>query len=269
MAPVVLAFLGDKTVNKLNPFSGPRSLQAERQLKRREQFKVVVWAVVGANVVLFMGMLIQGCRGEPTSTETEGNKGAEVAASDTNSAAMARQASQGDAPVPPTFEPAAPTTAQPLTNNAPPAVTDAVPNPAPSPTRQYAVLKGDSLYKIARANKVSQKALAEANPGSDLKVLKVGQVLQLPVGTDSGTTVTTSTPPASHAVAGAHPSGKSKSHSRYVVKSGDSLSRIARTHGTTVKAIKAANGLTSDHIVAGQSLKLPGSGAAATASAPG
>jgi membrane-bound lytic murein transglycosylase D len=42
-----------------------------------------------------------------------------------------------------------------------------------------------------------------------------------------------------------------------VVKSGDSLARIAKSHGTTVKALKAANGLKSDNIVAGKKLKIP------------
>lgn len=43
----------------------------------------------------------------------------------------------------------------------------------------------------------------------------------------------------------------------YVVKSGDSLTRIAKVHGTTVKALKAANGLESDRIVVGARLKIP------------
>ena len=43
----------------------------------------------------------------------------------------------------------------------------------------------------------------------------------------------------------------------YVVKSGDSLSRIAHAHGTTVKALKTANHLKSDRIKVGQKLKLP------------
>lgn len=43
----------------------------------------------------------------------------------------------------------------------------------------------------------------------------------------------------------------------YVVKTGDNLTRIAKTHGTTVKAIEAANGLASDHISVGMKLKLP------------
>jgi nucleoid-associated protein YgaU len=43
----------------------------------------------------------------------------------------------------------------------------------------------------------------------------------------------------------------------YVVKSGDTLSRIAKVHGTTVKALEAANGLASDRIVVGTKLKIP------------
>ncbi len=43
----------------------------------------------------------------------------------------------------------------------------------------------------------------------------------------------------------------------YVVKSGDNLTRIAKAHHTTVQAIKAANGLKTDRILAGQKLKLP------------
>ncbi len=49
---------------------------------------------------------------------------------------------------------------------------------------------------------------------------------------------------------------------RYVVKKGDTLLHIARTHHTTVQAIKLANGLTTDRILAGKELKLPAATAA-------
>jgi LysM repeat protein len=44
---------------------------------------------------------------------------------------------------------------------------------------------------------------------------------------------------------------------RYTVKSGDTLSGIAATYGITVKAIKAANGLTGNVIRPGQVLVIP------------
>lgn len=43
----------------------------------------------------------------------------------------------------------------------------------------------------------------------------------------------------------------------YAVKSGDTLSTIARAYGTTPKAIRAANGLNADRLMVGQKLRLP------------
>ena len=43
----------------------------------------------------------------------------------------------------------------------------------------------------------------------------------------------------------------------YVVVSGDTLEKIARKNGTTIKKIKELNQLTSDRIYVGQKLKLP------------
>ena len=42
-----------------------------------------------------------------------------------------------------------------------------------------------------------------------------------------------------------------------VVKTGDTLTRIARANGTTVRNLEAVNGLVSDHIAVGTRLKLP------------
>ena len=43
----------------------------------------------------------------------------------------------------------------------------------------------------------------------------------------------------------------------YLVKAGDTLARIARVRGTTVKALKAANHLSDDRLSVGQKLILP------------
>jgi LysM repeat protein len=43
----------------------------------------------------------------------------------------------------------------------------------------------------------------------------------------------------------------------YLVKSGDTLSRIAKAHHTTIKAIKAVNHLDNDRISVGEKLNLP------------
>jgi|SRR5580658_9939854 5'-nucleotidase/UDP-sugar diphosphatase len=43
----------------------------------------------------------------------------------------------------------------------------------------------------------------------------------------------------------------------YLVKSGDTLTRIAKVHGTTIAALKSANQLTSDRINVGEKLTIP------------
>jgi LysM repeat protein len=243
-------------VKALNPFNAPGSPQAEQRRIRRERFKFVVWTIVVANVLLLVGLLIQGCQREPAGTETSGGNAGETASSGTNGTAMAQPTPDTNAPVTPSFEP-------PVTNTmAEATVTNAAPNPVLRGAKQYVVAKGDSFYKIAKANKISVKALTDANPGVNSAKLKVGQVLQLPVGAEPATMSAASAP--------MHASAKvSTSSSRYVVKAGDTLNRIARAHGTTVKAIKMANGLTSDHIVVGHSLKMPEPKAARAAVAQG
>ncbi|SDZ58744.1 peptidoglycan endopeptidase LytE [Evansella caseinilytica] len=53
-----------------------------------------------------------------------------------------------------------------------------------------------------------------------------------------------------------------KPATKYRIQPGDTLSQIAKSHHTTVQALKSANQLTGDLIYAGQLLKLPPSGQA-------
>ncbi len=48
-----------------------------------------------------------------------------------------------------------------------------------------------------------------------------------------------------------------KDGKEYVVQKGDTLSTIARTHGTSVAALKKANNLASDDLKVGQKLLIP------------
>lgn len=44
---------------------------------------------------------------------------------------------------------------------------------------------------------------------------------------------------------------------RYTVKNGDSLDKIAKSHQTSVQALKEFNGMTSDKIIVGKTIKIP------------
>jgi LysM repeat protein len=117
--------------------------------------------------------------------------------------------------------------------------------PVAPETHDYIVARGDTLATIAKKNGVTLKALKEANAGVDPRKLKIGQKLQLPVS-DSATALASST------------AADTGDTTVYVVKAGDMLGRIAKTHGTTVAKIKALNELKTTSIKVGQKLKLPG-----------
>lgn len=60
------------------------------------------------------------------------------------------------------------------------------------------------------------------------------------------------------------PKPTAPSTTTYVVKAGDSLTKVANKHGVTVEAIRKANNLKSDNIMVGQRLKIPASGKASS-----
>ena len=49
----------------------------------------------------------------------------------------------------------------------------------------------------------------------------------------------------------------------YKVKSGDTLTTIAKHHGVSVRALRSANNLTTDKIKVGDKLKIPAAAAPA------
>jgi LysM repeat protein len=126
--------------------------------------------------------------------------------------------------------------------------------PAPAPASTYTVVKGDTLSAIARRNNISLTDLRQWNNLSGDLILP-GQQLKVANGT--------STQPAVQPQAVA----ASGSTSNYVIQSGDTLSKIAKQFGTNVSTIQQLNGLSSDRIYAGQSLKVSGSAPAPTTAA--
>ena len=95
----------------------------------------------------------------------------------------------------------------------------------------YYVKSGDTLYKLAeRYNTTVNQIKSLNNLVSDY--LYVGQQLLIPLK-NVETALT------------------------YIVKSGDTLYKVASRYGTTVQSIKAANNLYSDLIYIGQRLEIP------------
>lgn len=128
---------------------------------------------------------------------------------------------------------------------------------APATTTQYTVKRGDYPAKIARHFKISLSALMKANPGLQPRHMMPNQKINIPAPTRT----------ASQAEAAQLPPGMHL----YQVKRGDNLSRIARHFNVKVKAIREANNLHSDRIMAGQKLKIPapGGGSSAAGGNPG
>jgi LysM repeat protein len=221
-----------------NPFV-PKGSLLEQQSARRSRLKLGVFCVIAVSSLGLVAMLIQGCKRDvPTDTTATDTATNNPAITDgTNTASM--DASNTAAMIPPP------------SSNSPVAF---VPPPTPppiadvTPGSSYEVAKGDTLGSIAKAHHVSLKDLQAANPGVDSKHLKIKQKLTIPAS---------SAPASATPVAGLSVAPDATTGDTYTVKSGDSLTKIAKNHGTSVKALKAANSLTTDHIKVGQKLKIP------------
>tara|TARA_B110000438_G_scaffold95088_1_gene94432 strand:- start:3385 stop:4170 length:786 start_codon:yes stop_codon:yes gene_type:complete len=112
----------------------------------------------------------------------------------------------------------------------------------------YVIKKGDNLTRIASSHGVSIQALRTAN-GLSGDTLRIGQTLVIPGG--GGSIPSTPTP-----VPTPEPSLGGNTHT---VRSGDNLSRIAVTYGTTVAKLMELNGMTNaNSIRVGQVLSVSG-----------
>ncbi|MGB0744530.1 MAG: LysM peptidoglycan-binding domain-containing protein [Opitutales bacterium] len=131
---------------------------------------------------------------------------------------------------------------------------------AGSGTQTYTIKKGDNLWSISKRFNVSLTELYALNGLNKNSVLRIGQQIQIP-GDGSSAAITTVSPEVYQ------PSGFSQATATYTVQRGDTLSKIANQYDTSVAAIKAANGKTSDIIRVGESLTIP-VGANATPDTP-
>lgn len=122
----------------------------------------------------------------------------------------------------------------------------------------HVVKSGDNLYRIALTYNVSLNALQQANPGVNAQSLNVGRQITIP---------TKNTPAAKQS--SPKPETRPLASGTYTVAAGDNLSKIARSQGTTVSALQAANPkLDATALRVGQKINLGGKTSAAVAKAP-
>lgn len=111
--------------------------------------------------------------------------------------------------------------------------------------QDYTVQKGDTYYSISKKYNISLQELYSANGINENDVLKVGQVLKIPVKVSTSTSSSSTSPKLEN----------------YEVVPGDTLYSISKKYSTTVDNLRLLNGLTENSVLkVGQVLKVPSSG---------
>jgi len=217
----------------------PQGSNIDQKNKGRARFKIAFFFVLAVHGIGLMALLMQGCRREDAAPQPFSDTNAPVV--DTMTFDATNQ------PMADTNLPALPPIAD--TNAVVPSIPDSIMPPG-SPldttptTQQYKVAKGDTFGSIATKFKVTTAAIQKANPSVQPTKLQINQVLNIPA-------------PTAGATAPAPGAGDASTPQTYKVQSNDTLTKIATRFGTTVKALRALNGLKTDSIRVGQTLKIP------------
>lgn len=127
----------------------------------------------------------------------------------------------------------------------------------------YTIQRGDTLSSIAAKHHVTTQALLTTNGLGWSSIIYPGQRLRVP-----GSATPAPAPAAKPTAAPtAHVATHTSSGTKYTIRTGDTLSSIAKAHSTTVDRLLAANGLSwSSTIYAGKTLVVPGASVTSAAS---
>ncbi|WP_137845577.1 LysM domain-containing protein [Microbacterium sp. 2FI] len=132
----------------------------------------------------------------------------------------------------------------------------AAPRTAAATPATYAVRRGDTVSGIASKFGLRTADVLALNGLSWRSIIHPGQVLKLSGGTAAAAPSTPAATPVAASVT-------------YAVKAGDTVSAIAKRHGTSTQAVLAANKLGwSSIIYPGQKLAIPGKMVPASATTP-
>ncbi|MCL4181555.1 MAG: LysM peptidoglycan-binding domain-containing protein [Verrucomicrobia bacterium] len=247
-------------MNNPNPLI-PQGSLLEQQAKSKPHLRIALF-IVAVHVVFLGLLLMQGCKREAEPLEMVGTSTNESPFGTPDPSSLFTSnlvsdfelATPGEPVVPerdteggfgertPDLQGATSMTNLPAASTPPPPIRPPSTTTPPLVTREHSVAPRDTFYDIGKQYGVTAAAIAKANPNADPNRLRIGQKLIIP-------------PPA--AVAPAAEETLPAGVALYEVKSRDTLTRIARTHGTTATAIRQVNGMTTDRIYVGQKLKLP------------
>lgn len=235
----------------------PQGTLPDNRGKSRVQFTVLT--ILAVHAVVLGVVLLQGCK------RTSADPNVELQALATNYPPPEAVAPPPISATPPPVVAQAPPTPIPsqIETPAQPPSTTIAPPPEPIPqtlptagnASQHVVVRGDSFSTIAKKYGVTAKAIGEANPGIDSTRLKIGQKLAVPA--------------PSRVATGGTGIGTNGGEKTYVVKSGDTLFKIAKNYGVSPKALRSVNNLRTDQIKVGQKLVIPNKGAAPMEAAGG
>ncbi len=121
--------------------------------------------------------------------------------------------------------------------------------------RHHRVARGDTLWKIAARHNSTIAAIRDFNSIRNPKALRVGVNLIVPTLRSGAKSKIYSKRPPTRPTRVANRSTKS-SKSHHVVARGETLWSISKRYKTTVRKLKARNGLSSNHIVVGERLRV-------------
>jgi len=118
----------------------------------------------------------------------------------------------------------------------------------------HRVRRGETLSTIAKRYRSSVRAIVAFNGLRSARFIRAGWKLKIPL---RGTKVSRRPAPTPKKISLTTPSSTGSEFVQYTVRRGDSLWKIARRFGTTTKAIRRFNQLSSPQLRIGQILYIP------------
>jgi len=218
----------------------------------RKMSALRVFAIVATLHAVVLGpiLIFEGCKNASNTDKVA--EGTEPAAPDTATPMPPAVTNAGQI----ASAPQAPLTA-PAFAPSPATAAPAAPAPQDTVVKTVKVQKGDTLWKIAKEEKVNVSDLMRVNNLTEKSVLQIGQEIKIPAASGSNATSSSTANPTS-----------ASGETVHVVQAGESLWAIAKQYNTTVAALREANHLSSNTLKVNQKLIIPVKAQATPPAAP-